>query len=90
MRGGRGKGKDATAGEALDMELIGDILWAINKIKTQKQRPSDEHICKVVEGKTGQSRKEIAKQMELAVKAGHVIKVATKYSTRHSNTLQLV
>ena len=75
VRGGRDKEKDASGSEALDMELVSDILWAINKIKAQKQRPSDDHICKVVESRTGQSRKEIAKQMELAVKAGHVIKV---------------
>jgi hypothetical protein len=76
VRGGRDKEKDASASESLDMELVSDILWAINKIKAQKQRPSDDHICKVVESRTGQSRKEIAKQMELAVKAGHVIKVS--------------
>jgi hypothetical protein len=78
VRGGRDKEKDASASESLDMELVSDILWAINKIKAQKQRPSDDHICKVVESRTGQSRKEIAKQMELAVKAGHVIKVIFK------------
>ena len=80
VRGGREKEKDAGGGEVIDMEIVGDILWAVNKIKSQKQRPSEEHICKVVEGRSGIARKEISKQMELAVKAGHVIKVSVQTS----------
>ncbi|KAL7889868.1 hypothetical protein AOLI_G00021260 [Acnodon oligacanthus] len=54
------------------------ILEAIQKIKRQKQRPSEERICHAVSTSHGLDKGVVLQQLELAVKDGSVLKVTSK------------
>ncbi|KAG5831529.1 hypothetical protein ANANG_G00304650 [Anguilla anguilla] len=57
------------------------ILEAIQKIKRQKQRPSEERICHAVSASHGLDREAVLEQLELTVRNGSVLKVTNKGST---------
>lgn len=54
------------------------ILEAIQKVKKQKQRPSEERICHAVASSHGLDRKIVLEQLELSVKDGTILKVTNK------------
>uniref|UniRef100_UPI00398EA1D5 histone acetyltransferase KAT6B-like n=1 Tax=Pristiophorus japonicus TaxID=55135 RepID=UPI00398EA1D5 len=54
------------------------ILEAIQKVKKQKQRPSEERICHAVTSSHGLDRKTVLEQLELSVKDGTILKVTNK------------
>ncbi|XP_052007634.1 histone acetyltransferase KAT6B isoform X2 [Xyrauchen texanus] len=54
------------------------ILEAIQKIKRQKQRPSEERICHAVSTLHGLDKGVVLQQLELAVKDGSILKVTSK------------
>uniref|UniRef100_A0A673MM08 histone acetyltransferase n=1 Tax=Sinocyclocheilus rhinocerous TaxID=307959 RepID=A0A673MM08_9TELE len=54
------------------------ILEAIQKIKRQKQRPSEERICHAVSTSHGLDKGVILQQLELSVKDGSILKVTSK------------
>ncbi|TSK22676.1 Histone acetyltransferase KAT6B [Bagarius yarrelli] len=54
------------------------ILEAIQKIKRQKQRPSEERICHAVSTLHGLDKGTVLQQLELAVKDGSILKVTSK------------
>ncbi|EDO39741.1 predicted protein, partial [Nematostella vectensis] len=54
------------------------ILQAINKVKGQKQRPSEDRIIHVLETGYGLSRDIISEQLDRCVEAGKVLKVTFK------------
>ncbi|XP_016149695.1 histone acetyltransferase KAT6B isoform X3 [Sinocyclocheilus grahami] len=54
------------------------ILEAIQKIKRQKQRPSEERICHAVSTSHGLDKGVVLKQLELSVKDGSILKVTSK------------
>ncbi|XP_062926356.1 histone acetyltransferase KAT6B [Mobula hypostoma] len=54
------------------------ILEAIQKVKKQKQRPSEERICHAVSSSHGLDRKTVLEQLELGVKDGTILKVTNK------------
>ncbi|MCJ8730490.1 hypothetical protein PDJAM_G00184990 [Pangasius djambal] len=54
------------------------ILEAIQKIKRQKQRPSEERICHAVSTLHGLDKSTVLQQLELAVKDGSILKVTSK------------
>ncbi|KAJ8248430.1 hypothetical protein GJAV_G00241940 [Gymnothorax javanicus] len=56
------------------------ILEAIQKIKRQKQRPSQERICHAVFASRGLGRETVLEQLELSVRGGSVLKVTNKGS----------
>ena len=53
-------------------------LEAIQKIKKQKQRPSEERICHAVSTSHGLDKKTVSEQLELSVQDGSVLKVTNK------------
>ncbi|XP_066549746.1 histone acetyltransferase KAT6B isoform X3 [Amia ocellicauda] len=54
------------------------ILEAIQKVKRQKQRPSEERICHAVAASHGLDKKTVLEQLELSVHDGSVLKVTNK------------
>ena len=54
------------------------LLDAIHKVKSQKQRPSDERICHAVRQVHNVSKDSLAEQLELAVRDGAILKVLNK------------
>ncbi|XP_077202132.1 histone acetyltransferase KAT6B isoform X6 [Paroedura picta] len=54
------------------------ILEAIQKVKRQKQRPSEERICHAVCASHGLDKKTVSEQLELSVQDGSVLKVTNK------------
>uniref|UniRef100_A0A8C9WST3 histone acetyltransferase n=1 Tax=Scleropages formosus TaxID=113540 RepID=A0A8C9WST3_SCLFO len=54
------------------------ILEAIQKIKRQKQRPSEERICHAVSTSHGLDKETVLEQLELSVHDGSVLKVTNK------------
>ncbi|XP_073437151.1 histone acetyltransferase KAT6B isoform X3 [Dendrobates tinctorius] len=54
------------------------ILEAIQKVKRQKQRPSEERICHAVCVSHGLDRRRVLEQLELGVQDGSVLKVLNK------------
>uniref|UniRef100_A0A4W3HZB5 histone acetyltransferase n=1 Tax=Callorhinchus milii TaxID=7868 RepID=A0A4W3HZB5_CALMI len=54
------------------------ILEAIQKVKKQKQRPSEERLCHAVLSLHGLDRKTVLEQLELSVKDGTILKVTNK------------
>ncbi|KAM4033400.1 histone acetyltransferase KAT6B isoform 2-T4 [Anomaloglossus baeobatrachus] len=54
------------------------ILEAIQKVKRQKQRPSEERICHAVCVSHGLDRRCVLEQLELGVQDGSVLKVLNK------------
>ncbi|XP_058882344.1 histone acetyltransferase KAT6B-like isoform X8 [Acipenser ruthenus] len=54
------------------------ILEAIQKVKRQKQRPSEERICHAVSASHGLDKKTVLEQLELSVLDGSVLKVTNK------------
>uniref|UniRef100_H2LX98 histone acetyltransferase n=1 Tax=Oryzias latipes TaxID=8090 RepID=H2LX98_ORYLA len=61
------------------------ILEAIQKIKRQKQRPSEERICHAVATLHGLDKKTILEQLELSVLDGSILKVTNKGSTSYKD-----
>ncbi|TRY55407.1 hypothetical protein DNTS_034422 [Danionella cerebrum] len=57
------------------------ILEAIQKIKRQKQRPSEERICHAVSTSHELDKGVVLHQLELAVKDGSILKVTSKGCT---------
>lgn len=54
------------------------ILEAVQKIKKQKQRPSEERICHAVSTSHGLDKKTVSEQLELSVQDGSVLRVTNK------------
>ncbi|XP_069609100.1 histone acetyltransferase KAT6B isoform X2 [Ranitomeya imitator] len=54
------------------------ILEAIQKVKRQKQRPSEERICHAVCVSHGLDRRRVLEQLELGVQDGSVLRVLNK------------
>uniref|UniRef100_A0A6J0TW35 histone acetyltransferase n=1 Tax=Pogona vitticeps TaxID=103695 RepID=A0A6J0TW35_9SAUR len=54
------------------------ILEAIQKVKRQKQRPSEERICHAVCVSHGLDKKTVSEQLELSVQDGSILKVTNK------------
>ncbi|MGH0116734.1 UNVERIFIED_CONTAM: hypothetical protein FKN15_021282 [Acipenser sinensis] len=54
------------------------ILEAIQKVKRQKQRPSEERICHAVSASHGLDKKTVLEQLELSVLDGSILKVTNK------------
>ncbi|KAM9716854.1 histone acetyltransferase KAT6B isoform 2-T7 [Menidia menidia] len=63
----------------------GWILEAIQKIKRQKQRPSEERICHAVATSHGLDKKTVLEQLELSVRDGSILKVTNKGSTSYKD-----
>uniref|UniRef100_A0A8C5I6M8 histone acetyltransferase n=1 Tax=Gouania willdenowi TaxID=441366 RepID=A0A8C5I6M8_GOUWI len=61
------------------------ILEAIQKIKRQKQRPSEERICHAVATSHGLDKKTVLEQLELSVYDGSILKVTNKGSTSYKD-----
>ncbi|XP_028822753.1 histone acetyltransferase KAT6B-like isoform X1 [Denticeps clupeoides] len=61
------------------------ILEAIQKIKRQKQRPSDERICHAVSALRGLDKSAVLEQLELSVLDGAVLKVTNKGSASYKD-----
>ncbi|XP_054622486.1 histone acetyltransferase KAT6B isoform X2 [Dunckerocampus dactyliophorus] len=61
------------------------ILEAIQKIKRQKQRPSEERICHAVATLHGLDRKTVLEQLDLSVHDGSILKVTNKGSTSYKD-----
>ncbi|KAL4641096.1 histone acetyltransferase KAT6B-like [Arapaima gigas] len=54
------------------------ILEAIQKIKRQKQRPSEERICHAVSATRGLNKETVLQHLELSVRDGSILKVTNK------------
>ncbi|XP_059422259.1 histone acetyltransferase KAT6B isoform X4 [Carassius carassius] len=61
------------------------ILEAIQKIKRQKQRPSEERICHAVSTSHGLDKGVVLQQLELSVKDGSILKVTSKGCTSYKD-----
>ncbi|XP_029689891.1 histone acetyltransferase KAT6B isoform X2 [Takifugu rubripes] len=61
------------------------ILEAIQKIKRQKQRPSEERICHAVATSHGLDKRTVLEQLELSVHDGSILKVTNKGSTSYKD-----
>ncbi|XP_078135732.1 histone acetyltransferase KAT6B isoform X2 [Sander vitreus] len=61
------------------------ILEAIQKIKRQKQRPSEERICHAVATSHGLDKKTVLEQLELSVHDGSILKVTNKGSASYKD-----
>ncbi|KAM4715905.1 histone acetyltransferase KAT6B isoform 2-T3 [Anableps anableps] len=61
------------------------ILEAIQKIKRQKQRPSEERICHAVSTLHGLDKKIVLEQLGLSVHDGSVLKVTNKGSASYKD-----
>ncbi|XP_061665281.1 histone acetyltransferase KAT6B [Syngnathoides biaculeatus] len=61
------------------------ILEAIQKIKRQKQRPSEERISHAVGTSHGLDRKTVLEQLDLSVHDGTILKVTNKGSTSYKD-----
>lgn len=61
------------------------ILEAIQKIKRQKQRPSEERICHAVATSHGLDKRTVLEQLELSVHDGSILKVTNKGSSSYKD-----
>lgn len=61
------------------------ILEAIQKIKRQKQRPSEERICHAVATSHGLDKRTVLEQLELSVHDGTILKVTNKGSASYKD-----
>ena len=61
------------------------ILEAIQKIKRQKQRPSEERICHALATSHGLDKRTVLEQLELSVQDGSVLKVTNKGSASYKD-----
>ena len=61
------------------------ILEAIQKIKRQKQRPSEERICHAVSTSHGLDKRTVLEQLELSVHDGSILKVTNKGSASYKD-----
>ena len=61
------------------------ILEAIQKIKRQKQRPSEERICHAVATSHGLDKKTVLEQLGLSVHDGSILNVTNKGSTSYKD-----
>ncbi|XP_074475560.1 histone acetyltransferase KAT6B isoform X2 [Sebastes fasciatus] len=61
------------------------ILEAIQKIKRQKQRPSEERICHAVATSHGLDKKTVLEQLGLSVHDGSILKVTNKGSASYKD-----
>ncbi|XP_037133926.1 histone acetyltransferase KAT6B isoform X3 [Syngnathus acus] len=66
------------------------ILEAIQKIKRQKQRPSEERISHAVGTSHGLDRKTVLEQLELSVRDGSILKVTNKGSASYKDPASIV
>lgn len=82
------KDKDKNTDTTLDPKYVLWILAAIQKVKGQKQRPSEDRISHVLETSYGLSKSIISEQLELCVKHGKVLKVTFKGLSSYKNPLQ--
>ena len=69
-----GEGKEYVA----DPTYTKWLLEAIQKVKSQKQRPNDERICHAVRQFHKVSKESLLEQLQLAVKDGTILKVLNK------------
>ena len=77
-RGRSGVGKDKEKDREPDPKYALWIIAAIGKVKGQKQRPSEDRICHILETVYGLDPQVALEQLELCVKAGKVLKVVFK------------
>jgi hypothetical protein len=82
------KEKDKNSETTLDPKYVLWILAAIQKVKGQKQRPSEDRISHVLETSYGLSTSIISEQLELCVKHGKVLKVTFKGLSSYKNPMQ--
>ncbi|KAJ8013508.1 hypothetical protein DPEC_G00030510 [Dallia pectoralis] len=61
------------------------ILEAIQKIKRQKQRPSEDRICHAVATFRGLDKQTVLEQLELGVHDGSILKVTNKGSASYKD-----
>ncbi|KAJ8418204.1 hypothetical protein AAFF_G00139130 [Aldrovandia affinis] len=61
------------------------ILEAIQKIKRQKQRPSEERICHAVSALHGLDKETVLEQLELSIHDGSILKVTNKGSASYKD-----
>ncbi|KAG7252089.1 hypothetical protein CRUP_005893 [Coryphaenoides rupestris] len=61
------------------------ILEAIQKIKRQKQRPSEERICHAVAASHGLDKRTVLEQLELSVHDGSILRVTNKGSASYKD-----
>ncbi|XP_069044979.1 histone acetyltransferase KAT6B isoform X2 [Lepisosteus oculatus] len=61
------------------------ILEAIQKVKRQKQRPSEERICHAVAATHGLDKQTVLEQLELSVHDGSILKVTNKGCTSYKD-----
>lgn len=70
--------KEGGVGELADPTYTRWLLDAIHKVKSQKQRPSDDRICHAVRQVHKVSKDSLLEQLELAVRDGAILKVLNK------------
>lgn len=70
--------REVEAGETANPTYTRWLLDAIHKVKSQKQRPSDDRICHAVKQSHNVSKDSLKEQLELAVKGGFILKVLNK------------
>ncbi|XP_053392728.1 histone acetyltransferase KAT6B-like isoform X5 [Mercenaria mercenaria] len=70
--------REVEAGESANPTYTKWLLDAIHKVKSQKQRPSDDRICHAVKQTHNVSKDSLKEQLELAVKDGFILKVLNK------------
>ena len=83
------KDKEKSIDTTLDPKYVLWILAAIQKVKGQKQRPSEDRISHVLETSYGLSRDVISEQLELCVRHGKVLKVTFKGLSSYKNPMQV-
>jgi len=81
------KEKEKSSEPILDPKYVLWILAAIQKVKGQKQRPSEDRISHVLETGYGLSESVIEEQLELCVRHGKVLKVTFKGLSSYKNPL---
>ena len=69
----------------LKLEIADLSVIAIQKIKRQKQRPSEERICHAVATSHGLDKKTVLEQLELSVHDGSILKVTNKGSASYKD-----
>ena len=84
-RGRRSRGQqqleeenDDSGADVINKTVVNQLLWAIHRIKGQKQRPGEERICTTMMNKFGVETDVVMKQLEQAVSGGFVVKLINK------------
>lgn len=70
--------KEGGGGDLANPTYTQWLLDAIHKVKSQKQRPSDERICHAVRQVHKVSKDSLLEQLELSVRDGTILKVLNK------------